>query len=129
MSATVQSEIGAFYWRGQCYVASLAAVGTQFVMLAESQILNPAGELGLLVDQAREGACRATGENSGAKSYGKNHRCNFHGIFLSSSGVNQMKNKIRTQSRIDYRYEGQASKRHHRSVTANRIQYNEQSTY
>jgi hypothetical protein len=63
-------------------------------MLTEAQILKPAGELGLLVDQAREGA--ATDENSGAKSYGENHRCNIHGIFLSSSGVNQMKNKIKT---------------------------------
>ena len=41
---------------------------------------------------------------------------------------NQMKNKIRTQSRIDDSYEGQTPKRHHRSVTTNRIQYNEQNT-
>ena len=59
-------------------------------MLAESQILNPAGELRLLVDQARGGARRAAGENSGAESYGKNDRCNIHGIYFSSSGVNQM---------------------------------------
>ena len=62
-------------------------------MLAESQILNPAGELGLLVDQG--GARRSAGENSGAESYHKNNQHNRHGMFLSSSGVNQMKNKIR----------------------------------
>jgi hypothetical protein len=61
-------------------------------MLAESQILKPAGELGLLIDPARGGARRAAGENGSAESYGKNHRCNIHGIFLSSSEVNQMEN-------------------------------------
>jgi hypothetical protein len=50
------------------------------VTLAESQILSPAGELGLLVDQARGGASRAAGEKSSAESYGKKDRCNFHGI-------------------------------------------------
>jgi hypothetical protein len=50
------------------------------VTLAESQILSPAGELGLLVDQARGGASRAAGEKSGAESYGKKNRCNIHGI-------------------------------------------------
>jgi hypothetical protein len=38
-------------------------------MLAESEILNPAGELGLLIDQPRGGTLRAAAENSGAKSY------------------------------------------------------------
>jgi hypothetical protein len=65
-------------------------------MLTEAQKLNPAGELGLLVDQARGGAGRAAGEESGAEGYSENHRCNIHGIFLSSSGVDQMKNKIKT---------------------------------
>ena len=56
-------------------------------------IRNAAGEWGLLVDQARGGASRAAGENSRAKNYGKNDRCNIHGIFLLSSEVKQMKNK------------------------------------
>ena len=71
----------------------IAAVGKQFVMLTEAQILNPAGELGLLVDQARGGTRRAAGEKRGAQRYSKNDRCNIHDIFLSSSEVKQMKNK------------------------------------
>jgi hypothetical protein len=50
------------------------------VTLAESQIFSPAGELGLLVDQARGGASRAAGEKSGAESYGNKDRYNIHGI-------------------------------------------------
>jgi hypothetical protein len=64
----------------------------QCVTLAESQVLKSAGELGLLVDQARGGLRRAADENSGGKGYRKDDRCNIHGIFLSSSGVNQMEN-------------------------------------
>jgi hypothetical protein len=57
-------------------------------MLTEAQILKPAGELGLLVDQAR-GARPSADENSDAESYHKNNQYNNrHKIFLSS--VNQM---------------------------------------
>jgi hypothetical protein len=62
-------------------------------MLTEAQILKPAGELGLLVDPARDGARRSPGENSGAESYGENNQYKKrHKFFLSSSGVNQMEN-------------------------------------
>jgi hypothetical protein len=71
---------------------SIAAVGKQFVMLTESQVFNPAGELGLLVDQAWGGGRPSAGENSGAESYHKNNQYNRHKIFISSSGVNQMEN-------------------------------------
>jgi hypothetical protein len=53
---------------------------------------NPVSELGLLVTRGARGSA---GENSGAESYHKNNRYNRHRMFLSSSGVNQMKNKIR----------------------------------
>jgi hypothetical protein len=62
------------------YRDSIAAMFMHRVTLAESQILSPAGELGLLVDQVRGGASRAAGQKSGAESYGKNDRCNIHGI-------------------------------------------------
>ena len=99
----------------------------QCVTLAESQILETAGELGLRVDQARGGARRATGENSGAKSYGNNNRCNFHKIFLSSNGVKQMKNKAKAWRRIDNGHEGQASQWRGRPEMPERIQNNQQS--
>ena len=74
------------------FIGSIATAVAHCVTLAETQILNPAGELGLLVDQARGGARRAAGEKSGAEGYREDDRCNIHGIFLSSSGVNQMEN-------------------------------------
>jgi hypothetical protein len=61
--------------------SSLAAAGSHFVMLAESQILKPVRELGLLVDQARGGARGAAGEKRGGESRSKNERCKFHGVF------------------------------------------------
>jgi len=91
-------------------------------MLSESQILKSAGELGLLVDQARGGARRAAGEKRGAKNYRKNNRCNIHDIFLSSSGVNQMENEVQAQDRIDDCHEGQASQWQCRPVAPERIQ-------
>ena len=60
-----------------------------FVMLTELHILSPAGELRLLVDQARGGARRSASENSGAESYNKNNQYNRHKIFISSSRWNQ----------------------------------------
>ena len=56
--------------------------GQRVVLLAEAQVLEPAGELGLVVAQARGGAHRAAGEKSGRKSYRKNNRSNFHDIVL-----------------------------------------------
>ncbi|MGH7931162.1 MAG: hypothetical protein ACREQV_25605 [Candidatus Binatia bacterium] len=61
---------------------SLAGVAVRVVPLAESQVLESASELGLLVAQARDGARRAAGEKSGRKSYRKNNRFNFHNILL-----------------------------------------------
>jgi hypothetical protein len=85
---------------------SIAAVVKHRVTLAESQILKPVVELVLFVNQARGRACRAACEEGGGKHYGKNERCKFHGIFLSSSGLKQMKNKVKAQRRIDYGHEG-----------------------
>ena len=72
----------------QANAGSIAAALMHCVTLAESQIVTPAGELGLLVGQARGEASRTAAENSGAKSYGENDRCNIDGFFLSSSRVN-----------------------------------------
>jgi hypothetical protein len=76
-------------------LGSIAAAVMQRVTLAESQIFKPVGELRLFVDQARRGACRASGKKSAAEDHRKNDRRNFHGVFLSSSGLKQMKNKVK----------------------------------
>jgi hypothetical protein len=68
-------------------LGSIAALVMQCVPLAESQILKAAGELRLLVDQARRGAGGTAGENNGTKSQRKNDRLNLHGNLLNEINV------------------------------------------
>jgi hypothetical protein len=81
--ATLGHQYIALIYERPLFIFSIAAAILECEVLAKSQILNLAVEVGLLVD--RGGARRAAGENSGAKRYSKNDRFNFHGIFLSNT--------------------------------------------